>query len=659
MKKVFVFLLSMGVAGMFVSCSDVLEIPDVTSSGEQGIEQPVAPDKALSGDVTFTGTWASLPGGTQPVWAGGDKILLSDGKSVTTLTNAADGGVVAKFPARVADGSTAFLAISPAAEGISLEGQKINFTLPSTQQADAIPDAGVAKSSGTQLFFSPILSRVVFSPDFDGATKVVFKTSESIVGDVEVDYSGETPVLSATATEVVVTGTFEKGKSYSFCILPVQLEDYAVEVYVGDVVKAHISGGAVETKAGSVTEIPPFSLDIPTYRISAIKVWGGTGPQYGSTKVFNLYEKAICFNDEDGRGIDALKDNYLLMKEDGTFVNYAGVDGRNWWFVFSGSQNTVNGKDIDLRSFYDVLPLSEGTWSVEGNAVTLTKADGTSRQGQWLAAGTYPMPGTTPQLSATLEKEALMFPITGGKDDWNGSNPWNNYGVIAANPRALFIEVEKMPDGFVVPEESRTFDADFEYIPPVDPVTEFDWESLSANWNVYGGNSSPFGIFVLGGSGDDPAFVSPIDKSWDWDDSIWWESDNGLNITLTGLNGTVISGTANWWAGNDGKFWNYTWKPSSDNIDCSQFFNKIPKGSHTFTLDVVTRKMEFETGAECTFLTPGEHEFVYGKVLTVPDGCFALSFHNMDPIAATSSRWTDIDRFVYAPLEYVIIFATQ
>ena len=216
-----------------------------------------------------------------------------------------------------------------------------------------------------------------------------------------------------------------------------------------------------------------------------------------------------------------------------------------------------------------------------------------------------------------------------------------------------------MPDGFVVPEASRTFDADFEYIPPVDPVTSFDWESLDARWTVYGGNSAPFGIFVLGGSGDDPAFISPVEKSWDWDDSIWKESDNGFVIHLTGLSGTVISGTANWWAGDDGAFWNYIWKPGSDNIDCSQFFDKIPKGEHNFTLDVATLKFTFDKGTEAKFLTPGAHEFVYGKTLTVPDGCFALAFHNMDPIPATSSRWNDIDRFVYAPLEYVIIFEAE
>ena len=211
-----------------------------------------------------------------------------------------------------------------------------------------------------------------------------------------------------------------------------------------------------------------------------------------------------------------------------------------------------------------------------------------------------------------------------------------------------------MPDGFIVPEEARTFDADFEYIPPVVPDDLFDWDGFAAHWNVLGGNSSPYGIWVLGGSGDDPAFVSPIDKSWDWDDSIWKESDNGLVVKVSSKTDTEIKGTTNWWAGNDGGFWNYTWKATGE--DLSKFYNKIPKGEKEFTLDLTTLTMTLANGEKAKFLTPGTHEFVYGKTIEVRDGCFGLAFHNMDPIDATSSRWTDIDRFVYAPLEYVILF---
>ena len=128
-------------------------------------------------------------------------------------------------------------------------------------------------------------------------------------------------------------------------------------------------------------------------------------------------------------------------------------------------------------------------------------------------------------------------------------------GGISLRPRALFIEMDQIPDGFIVPEASKTTDADFSFEPP-----SFDWTSLPGKWNVYGNNSTKDGLWVLGGSGSDPGFVSPIDKSWVWDDTIWKESDNGLTIKVTGFTGTGATGTTNWWAGADGKFWNYIWK---------------------------------------------------------------------------------------------------
>ena len=406
-------------------------------------------------------------------------------------------------------------------------------------------------------------------------------------------------------------------------------------------------------KEGLSATLPAFPEDIPTFRITNLWVGGGTGPEYGGGGVIDILTKPDYFNEEDGRGVTALVDNYYQLRPDGTFVNYAGEDARNWWFVYSGSVNPVNGKDIDLRKFYDVLPLSEGQYALDGSTVRFTKADGTTTTASWMAPGEYEVPGTGKKV--TLTHQALAFTITGGKDDWN--NNYTDYDKIAARPRALIIELEQLPDGFIVPEASRTFDADFEYVPPVDPGDKFDWASLPGNWNVFGGNASPYGIFVLGGSGDDPAFVSPIEKSWDWDDSIWKESDNGFVIAVTSMEGTTVKGTTNWWAGNDGAFWNYTWKNTGE--DLSRFYDQIPKGKHEFTLDMVTMTVTLGNGHVAKFLTPGTHEFVYGKTFEVRDGCFALAFHLMDPIAATSQRWTDVDRFVNAPLEYVIMFEKQ
>jgi len=650
MKKALTLMVSALAALQLVSCGDAIEIPDVSGSGNTPGE--VNPDVPLSGDVVFTATMEDLPDGSQPAWAQGESILLSDGASVQTLTNRAADGPVGEFPGKVTAGKTAFVAVYPS-EGGTVDGTTVSFEIPTAQSA-AGPAYKVAKASGTLLYFRSLVSEIKFSVGYEGVTKLRFQTTgEKIAGAVTVDYSGEDPVVAATEDFVEVTGPFEAGKTYSFSAVPGSFEGFTVVAYSGEKATAHVAGGAVDLKKGLAVELPSFAQDIPTYRITNMWVCGGTGPEYGGGGVIDILTKTNYWNEEDGRGITALLDNYYQLRPDGTFVNYAGEDGRNWWFVYSGNVNPVNGKDIDLRKFYDVLPLSEGQYALNGTQVTLTKADGTTTTANFVGPGTYEVPGTNK--SVTIQRQALAFAITGGKDDWN--NIYKDYDKIAARPRALFIEMEQLPDGFVVPEASRTFDADFEYVPPVDPADMFDWNSLPGSWNVRGGNSSPYGIWVLGGSGDDPAFISPIDKSWDWDDSIWWESDNGLSVAVTSFTTAQATGTTNWWAGSDGKFWNYTWKSTGE--DLSRFFNKIPKGKYEFTLDFATLTVTWSTGEQAKFLTPGSHEFVYGKTLEIPTGCFGLWFHLMDPIPATSQRWTDVDRFVNAPLEYVIMFEKQ
>ena len=649
MKKALILLVP--ALALLASCGDAIEIPDVSGSGKTPGD--VNPDVPLSGNVVFTATMEDLPDGSQAVWAKGDAILLTDGATAQTLTNRAENGPVAEFPGTVTAGKTAFVAVYPAADGVAVNGTTVSFAIP-TEQSAAGPAFKVAKASGTLLYFRSLVSEIKFSLGYEGVTKLRFQTTgEKIAGAVTVDYAGEEPAVTATEDFVEVTGPFEAGKTYSFSAIPGSFEGFSVVAYSGDKETSHVSGGAVELQKGLSVELPAVAQDIPTYRITHMWVVGGTGPEYGGAGVIDILSKPNYWNDEDGRGITALNDNYYQLKPDGSFVNYAGEDGRNWWFVYSGSVNPVNGKDIDLRKFYDVLPLKDGRYAVDGAQLTFTKADGSTTTATLVGPGSYPITGSSKTVN--IQTQALLFTITGGKDDW--TNIYKDYDKIAARPRQLYIELEALPDGFVVPAASCTVDADFEYVPPVDPGDLFDWNSLPGSWNVRGGNSSPYGIWVLGGSGDDPAFVSPIDKSWDWDDTIWKESDNGLSVAVTSFNTTQATGTTNWWAGNDGAFWDYKWNKTGE--DLSRFYNKIPKGKYEFTLDFATLTVTWSTGAQAKFLTPGSHEFVYGKTLEIPAGCFGLWFHLMDPIPATSDRWTDVDRFVNAPLEYVIMFEKQ
>ena len=472
-----------------------------------------------------------------------------------------------------------------------------------------------------------------------------------------------TTAITLTCAEPVALGaTAAESVDFWFVVPPVTFsEGFTVTVATQDGTFEKSTSKELTITRNYVAKMAPVEVVVQpatsmTCRISHLWLWGGTGGEWGGTKVIDLLTKPEYFNNEDGRGVTALQDNYYELNLDGTFRNYAGEDERNWWFVYSGDVNPQTHKDLDLRKFYDVLPLSEGTYSVEGTTLTFTRPDGTTTQATVVGPGTYDMPGTNPVKSVTITTQALKFTISGGGENWDQSIMYTDYHAVAGNPKTLFIELDVLPTGFVVPEASRTTDADFKFIAPDEPGPsgEFDWTTLPGDWNVYGGNSAPFGIWVLGGSGNDPAFISPIDKSWDWNDSIWYESDNVLTIQITSIGLTSATASINWWGGADGKFWDYVWKKTGE--DLSRFYNKIPKGKSSITVNFNEKTATFANGETAKFLLPGVHEFAYGKTREIPDGCFGVAFHLGEPIPATADRWNDVDRFVNAPLEYVIIF---
>ena len=625
------------------ACGDAIEIPDVTPPAEVPDDGPsVTP--GLSGDVVFTATAENAADGTPSLWKQGETIALYDGTAFRTLANEAADGSTGRFPTTLSGNEKGFLAVRPALEGISVQENTFSLTVPSVQTSGEAGFLQVAKGTGSLLYFRNLLATLSFTIGYEGVTRVRVETTggEKITGAATVDYSGEDPLAAGSESYVELTGTFVKGETYTVAVLPGAIGGYEITGYSGDEATAHYSGAAAVLTPGADLSAGIIGEDIPTYRITNLWVWGGTGPEYGGTKFIDILTKPNYFNNEDGRGVTAWSDNYLELRPDGTFMNWAGEDGRNWWFVYSASVNPATRKDLDLKGFYDLIPRGQGSWTMSGQDITFTRPDGSKSSGTFVPAGTHAM---SDGKSVTIAEGhvALRFTIQGGKDDW--SHNYTDYDVIAAHPRILFIEVEPMPSGFSTPAASRTTDTEFAYTEPAAP--SFDWTTLPGTWKVKA-------LSVLGGSGDDPAWLSPVDKYWNWDDTIYKESDNTLTIAATSLTASEIKGTINWAAGADGAFWNYTWKKTGE--DLSRFYDKLPKGQSAFAFDMSALKLTLSNGETPAILPPGAHPFAYQKALTVPDGCFALVFHLMDPISATADRWTDVDRFVNAPLEYAIIF---
>lgn len=685
MKKIIHILFTVFAAVSVLSCGSDIEIPEEPDNQNQnqnptpGPEEPS--DEGFGGDVTFTATIESLSDGSQPAWKKGDVISVFDGSSTVKATNTADDGAVGTFPATIKKGTESVFALYPSNDGVQLNATGVLLDIPVEQSISSpVPFYRVAKSKSDLLYFRNIVAVLNLSVGFDGVTSVVIKADDAakIAGTMAVDYSGESPAVAASSSQIVVKGEFKKGEVYPVVLAPAAFVKCSVEAYAEDVVVARADLDGQTLTPGTVLDMSSMKSADAVYKITHMWLWGGNMPEWNCTDVMDMFNKEEQFNKEDGRGIDAIKDNYLVFNSDGTFCNWAGEDGRNWWFVYDGQYNSESRTNVDIKKYYDLLPRSTGTYTIDENStVVFTKPDGSTTTATLVPAGNYEMPQTTENGGSakviTITSQALMFEIKGGREDVTGDGGgliYTDYWRIAGHPRALFMELEQMPDGFTVPAEAQTTDADFNFEPT---VYDFDIMNLPGTWNVYGGNKEPYGIWVYGGSAGAPAFISPMQKDWCWNESVYKESDNTLTITNPVMTATTVTATIEWAAGADGAFWDCIWnkqtkKGPSGSVadenygsDLSKFYSPIPKGQSSVTVNLETGAGTIDTDVEFTFLPAGMHMFTCGKSLEVPSGCFALAFHLMDSKETVDqyNLYEDVDRFVYNPVDYVIIFEKQ
>ena len=640
-KKVFALLaLALAVA----SCGDYLEMPDIIKN-----PLPDGSDEPITGDLVFHGTTETLAN-----WENGDKISLFDGRSVSIVENSASSGTVAEFKKAVPELVSSWLAFYPATENMT--STSAMSSIPTVQIAKVgscqrEASKMIAKSSTSRLYFRNLAAEVSVVLDMDNIKSITLTATDGtpLSGDFTVDYSNDDPIVKATGTTtncVMLEGDIERGKEYRFAVLPNLVGGFSLVARNadGEEVAHNVSSNGARLTAGSIFNLGTIKADadLPkTFHITHMWLWGGTGAEYDCSKLWDMFEKTGCFDSEDGRGIDALKDDVLEMYPDGVFKNWAGEDARHWWMAFDKSQTPSGYKSLDMSAYYSVLPKNEGTYTISENTITFTHEDETVTIGTIVGPGTYELPGCSPAKSVTITTMAIKFVLPSAPDDWD--HAWDDYGVFYRKPRQLYVELEQMPAGYVTPEKSKTVD-NVVFVEPADPEPDFDITTLPGSYKVKG-------LRLNGGSGDDPAFVDPVEKSWCWDESIWWESDNRLEITST---------TLNYWSGDDEKFWDYKWHGGqSDEVDMSHVYGILPHGETNYSLDIATMEMTIGD-RKAKLLAPGTHHFSAGnRDLTVDNGCIAIHFHIMDMVDATSQRWTDVDRFVNAPIDWVMIFEKQ
>lgn len=603
-------------------------------------------------EVTFTATTESLA-----EWAQGDKISVFDGTSILSAENSEAAGQTAKFKLVVAKDAKAYVAAYP--ENQTLTAVGASFSVPAEQPAAAPRASMIAKSSNSRLYFRNLTATLSVALDMEGASSFVFTAANGakIAGDYAVDYTGDDPVV-APAESAVASVKVAAAAEVTFTVLPCTIEGYSLIVYdaAGQEIATSVSDAVITLAPGQNADLGTIksNADLPTvYKVAHVWLYGGTGPEYDCCRIVDLMnlseEKAYVIADIEGHGIAALADDYITVAADGTFTFYAGEDGKHWFPAVSKELDTKKYKELSVDDKYSFLPKNHGSMDMdETGAIVFTLDDGqTTTQAQLYAPGEIVF--YEGKYSVTTEHLSIRYDNTNRQDFWDPA--YGDYSVFYANPRSLVYELEEMPAGFVVPAAAQTFD-EYVYVEPDYPVgSDYDITTLPGSYtlNEYR---------VLGGSGDDPAFVGVIEKSWCWGDSVGALQDDQLDIVATGMTATEVTGTTNYWAGANEKFWDYIWHPGQeDEASLAETYDRLPKGNKSFTYNLETKVVTFEGGVEAKLLIPGDYHFEQGnRDLTINDNQIGIQFDVMEMIDATGQRWNDVDRFVNAPILYVMVF---
>lgn len=407
---------------------------------------------------------------------------------------------------------------------------------------------------------------------------------------------------------------------------------------------------------------------VGAYKITSSQIWGGTGPEYGGGSLFDPSAQEKPWYHAEGHGPEAEYDDYLEFTMDkimddgnttGKCIHYGGVDGKHWNCLFKDFEKKEGDLDIDVHRFYRQIPVGESTWVRDyvNNTISFTDVNGTVTTGEILPSGsyhiyTYEDKGVS--YDVTVGDYAFKFKLQGA-DDW--TNIYSTYDKTAKRPRLFYVMVSPVDE---IPAESKTEGTEGKNtVEPPAPAPELE---LAGHYKL-----KEFKVYGRTGGA---IFMSPKDKSWMFNNSVWWEGDNELVITVTSEDENTVKGEANYLPGNDEKFWDYILiaeknKQGTGDLDLSPYYGRLPHGKSSFELNKETGIISFSiqsgytvTSQLANFLTAGTYKFGKNqKELTVDELAFDFPLQNEDDVPVISAiQYTDFDLFAYAPFNYIMAF---
>lgn len=337
--KNFKFIFAAALACAALSCE---RDPLLESAPEVNQESNLVPLVLTTGDDTKT----SLQSDGSIHWSDGDAISVIDNgvahigeTNIHSFAISNIRGSKATFTGNVRRSTSQICAVYPSSAVVSGDvggtfgtgdSRDVKVTIPAEQTAKAgsfnddlnISVAKVAVSlsadntlpSSTTITFKNVCALLSFTmpSTLPGTiTSVTFSSSVAIAGNMDIDYSGDTPVCSISSDQkhVTLTGDFAAGKTYWFVVAPVKLNGISIAVTdsEGNVYRKSKSG-EVQMNQGTYRSLGTLNFD----KMMPIVV--SAEHTYGESDILTGTKLTMTFPHTDVTGIN------LTVKKDGTTV---------------------------------------------------------------------------------------------------------------------------------------------------------------------------------------------------------------------------------------------------------------------------------------------------------------------------------------------------
>lgn len=328
--------------------------------------------------------------GMEVHWTEGDEVGIYDcfGEQQKFTNKTATPGTTAEFEGVVGIGTTDFYAIYPYAATNSFSSSKLTSDLPAAQTGVAgtfADDLNIMVAKGTKELGDPdvaatfhnVCGLLKFTIPASVATANsvsitnLADTEQFIAGDMTIDMSGESPVLtSVTNGEKIITctGTFNAGSTYYIVVAPGDWGRIRVDVKIGEFVYGKESAKNLSIEAGQIINLGEIEL-VSTPTVSATHTYDADKRITGTEIAYDLLLKDLAT--QVGSVSVTIKDTESNIVKEGlagtganSTIAYGGYLKKGTYLASVSYE--LNSENVNMEDFqFEVAALANAGKNVE------------------------------------------------------------------------------------------------------------------------------------------------------------------------------------------------------------------------------------------------------------------------------------------------------